>query len=102
MIEDLVFKNRSYRGYDENYIVSEEELISLVECARICPSGMNLQPLRFYLSVEKEKVSMIQEITTWAAALKEYTLPAPGHCPTASIVICGDKNVVPILDMART
>ena len=102
MIEDLVFKNRSYRAYDESHLISKAELISMVEFSRICSSGMNLQPLRYYITVEKEEVCKIQEITKWAAALKEYTLPAPGHYPTAYIVICCDKNVVPNPDMAKT
>ena len=37
---ELVRKNRSYRGYNENRPVTREELTRLVECARLgCACG---------------------------------------------------------------
>ena len=46
-IYDLVLKNRSYRSFDAARAVTEEELRTLVEAARICPSAANRQPLRY-------------------------------------------------------
>ena len=46
MIRDLVEKSRSYRGYDESRQVTREELVELVECARLTPSSVNMQPLK--------------------------------------------------------
>ena len=50
----LVEKNRSYRGFDESAQVSRGQLERLVECARLCPSSVNMQPLKYYLSCDAE------------------------------------------------
>lgn len=43
MLTDLVLKNRSYRGYNKNRKVTKEELMELVDIARLCPSSANIQ-----------------------------------------------------------
>ena len=90
---ELVRKNRSYRGYNENPPVTREELTRLVECARLCPSSVNAQPLKYRLVWQKEEVARLQEKTNWAKALTSITLPHPGMCPTAFIVICQDTGI---------
>lgn len=90
MIRDLVEHSRSYRGYDESRKVTREELVSMVECARLAPSSVNMQPLRYYLACDEETVNKIQPLTGWARALPELNLPHPGKRPTAFIVICQD------------
>ena len=90
---ELVRKNRSYRGYNENRPVTREELTRLVECARLCPSSVNAQPLKYRLVWQKEEVARLQEKTNWAKALTSITLPHPGMCPTAFIVICQDTGI---------
>lgn len=90
MIRDLVEKSRSWRGYDESRKVSREELVSLVECARLTPSSINMQPLKYYLACDEETVGKIQPLTGWARALPQIQLPHPGKRPTAFIVICQD------------
>ncbi|MCC8126020.1 MAG: nitroreductase family protein [Clostridiales bacterium] len=92
-IRELVELNRSYRGYDESRRISREELVELVECARLCPSTVNIQPLKYCLVFEKEEVDRLQKETNWAKALRELTLPHEGMCPTAFIVICQDTRV---------
>ncbi|MCI5649950.1 MAG: nitroreductase family protein [Fusicatenibacter sp.] len=93
MIKELVRKNRSYRGYDENCRISRETLVELVDCARLCPSSVNKQPLKYYIAWEKEQVDLIQSMTRWARALPELDLPHPGKRPTAFIVICQDTSM---------
>lgn len=95
MIKDLVRQSRSYRGYDESRKVSREELMELVECARLAPSSVNMQPLRYYLAWEPAAVAALQPLTKWARALQPMQLPHPGHCPTAFIVICQDTGCNP-------
>ena len=90
---ELVRKNRSYRGYNENRPVTREELTRLVECARLCPSSVNAQPLKYRLVWQKEEVARLQEKTNWAKALTSITLPHPGMCPTAFIVIYQDTGI---------
>ena len=64
MFKDIVKASRSYRGYDESYRFSREELEDFVDCARFAPSSVNAQPFRYYLAWEKEEVDRIQKLTT--------------------------------------
>ncbi|MCD8195793.1 MAG: nitroreductase family protein [Lachnospiraceae bacterium] len=93
--KDLVIANRSYRGYDESRRVTREELLAMVDCARLTASSVNQQPLKFRLVCEKETVDRVQSLTQWARGLPELTLPHPGKCPTAFIVICQDTQIDP-------
>lgn len=92
-IQELVRKSRSYRGFSQQRRVSREELVQLVECARLCPSSVNAQPLKYALVWEQEKTAAIQALTRWAKGLPQMTLPHPGMEPTAFIVICQDKEI---------
>ena len=93
MLKDLVKANRSYRGYDESRRIEKEELMDMVDCARLAASSVNMKPLRYYLAWEKEEVDKIQPLTGWAKGLPELTLPHEGMCPTAFVIICQDTRV---------
>ncbi|MFI3238131.1 MAG: nitroreductase family protein [Lachnospiraceae bacterium] len=90
---DLVKNNRSYRGFDESYKFTKKDLVSLIEYARLTPSGQNKQPLKYYLAHEDAQVASIQPLTNWAMALAPMKLPHEGMCPTGFIVICVDTNI---------
>ncbi len=94
---DLVRKNRSYRGYDHSRKVTRDELLEMVEAARLCPSSVNNQPLKYHLVYEEDKTARMQAETKWARNLPEMTLPHPGKEPTAFIVICQDSRIDPNL-----
>lgn len=93
MLKDLVLKNRSYRGFDESVRISRETLEGFVDCARLCPSSVNKQPLKYFLAWEPEEVEKVQGLTKWARALPEMILPHPGKRPTGFVVICQDKGI---------
>ena len=93
MLKDLVLKNRSYRGFDESVRISRETLEGFVDCARLCPSSVNKQPLKYFLAWEPEEVEKVQGLTKWARALPEMVLPHPGKRPTGFVVICQDKGI---------
>lgn len=93
MLRDLVLKNRSYRGYDESYRFSREELLDFVDLARQTAASANIQPLKYHIAYEKEQVDQIQPLTRWAGSLPQLDLPYPGTRPTAFITICQDMNI---------
>lgn len=93
MLRDLVLKNRSYRGYDESYRFSREELLDFVDLARQTAASANIQPLKYHIAYEKEQVDQIQPLTRWAGSLPQLNLPYPGTRPTAFITICQDMNI---------
>lgn len=93
MLKDLVVKNRSYRGYDQNRVITRKELEVMVDCARLSPASVNVQPLKYYIAHEKDVVNKIQPHTNWARSLPELNLPYPGQEPTAFIIICQDLTI---------
>lgn len=92
MLKDLVLKNRSYRGFDESRKIGREELVELVEYARLCPSSINKQPFKYRLVFEKKEVEALRKIVKWARGLPDMVLPHDGMHPTAFVVVCLDKN----------
>lgn len=47
MLKDLVLKNRSYRRFYQDKKLSVETLTELIDCARVTPSTVNSQALKF-------------------------------------------------------
>ncbi len=92
MLKDLVLKNRSYRGFDETRKITREELLDLVDYARLCPSSVNKQPFKYRLVYEELEIEALRKIVKWARGLPELTLPHDGMHPTAFIVVCLDKT----------
>lgn len=90
---ELVKKNRSYRGFDESVMIPREKMLKIVDCARLCPSSVNIQPLKYFISCTKEQNAVIQPLTGWARQLPELDLPFEGHRPTAFVVICHDTDI---------
>ena len=66
MLIDLIKANRSYRGYNHSRAVTKDELMKMVEAARLCPSSVNMQPLRYFLACSPDIVATIQSQTHWA------------------------------------
>lgn len=87
----LLTKNRSTRGYDTSFKVRKDQLLSLVEAARLAPSAMNQQTLRYRLVTEEEAHLVLPHIRM-GAALRELKLPLPGTEPNAFVVICSEKE----------
>ena len=90
---DLVLKNRSYRGYDNSVKQTKEELMKLVDHARLMPAAKNAQPLKYFLAYEKEIVDLIQVHTKWAGLLSDLNLPFAGTKPTSFIVVLQDTDI---------
>ena len=92
-LAELVQKNRSYRRFDEGYQVSEEILHDLAKLAQYCPTGNNMQPLKFWLSNTPQMNAAIFQHLGWAASLKEWKGPEVGERPGAYIIILGDTRI---------
>lgn len=94
MLKDLIRASRSYRSFDSTVQIPRETLIDWVDCARLSPSSINLQVLKFRIVTDKSECAAMLANTRWAGKIKDRTLPPTGHAPTAYIVICADTNVV--------
>ena len=93
MLKDLIYRDRTYRGFDRSYRFTREEMEEFADVMRMSPSSMNGQALKFYLAWEEESVARVQKATGWAKRMPEITLPHPGKEPTAFIVICLDTEI---------
>lgn len=93
MFKELIAKNRSYRRFYEEEVVSKETLLDLVDYARLSASGANMQPLSYFTSFEKEVNEKIYPTLGWAGYLKDWDGPEPGERPSAYIIILQDKNI---------
>lgn len=94
MIRELVIKNRSYRRFDESFVISKEILRELVDLARQTASGGNKQPLKYFLSCDRQTNALIFEnLTVWAWYLSDWPGPAEGERPSAYILMLGDKDI---------
>ena len=83
----LLQRNRSYRGYDNNFVVRPDQLRTIIETATLCPSARNQQVLRFRPVLSGEADKVLKHIRL-GGALPELHLPFPGTEPRAFVVIC--------------
>lgn len=93
MFRDLVLRNRSYRRFREERAVRLADLRELADLARICPSGANLQPLRYALIADRDVNALVFPCLSWAGYLADWPGPAEGERPAAYIVILHDPAV---------
>ena len=101
MIRDLVIDSRSYRSFDESRKIGKEDMLDLLDTARLCPSAVNLQPLKYRLVYEHDEVENVLASTKWAGLLPDVKLPPDGHHPTAFIAVLCDTSVCENPDGAR-
>ena len=101
MIKDTVMKSRSCRTFDESRVIGRDELISLIDIARVCPSAMNRQPLKYKITYEREAVENLLSLTKWGGSLPNLKLPPDGKNPTAFITVCCDTSICENVDSAR-
>ncbi|MBW6515243.1 MAG: nitroreductase family protein [Candidatus Cloacimonetes bacterium] len=92
MFKDLVIANRSYRRFYQDYNISADLLIELIDNARLSASAANLQPLRYIIVSEKEANERIFSCLRWAGYLPDWEGPEEGEKPSAYIVMLGDKE----------
>ena len=91
---------RSVRVFDRSRRVGRENLEYFVDCARMCPTAANLQPLKYYIVDDEKTADELFRLTKWAGYLKDVKLPPEGREPTDFIVMCHDTNVSKITDFS--
>lgn len=92
MFSELVRKNRSYRRFDHNAMISPMVMSSILEAARLCPSAGNMQSLRFLPVTSEEDCAKLFPNLKWAGYLRYWDGPSLSERPTAYILILGLAN----------
>jgi nitroreductase len=93
MLKDLIVKNRSYRRFYQDEVVSVETLRELVDLARLSASGANRQPLKYVLVCDPETNALVFPHLAWAGYLEDWPGPSEGERPSAYIVVLCDTDV---------
>lgn len=91
--KELVAGNRSRRKFDQSKPVDVETLVELVDLARLTPSGMNKQPLKYGVVAGSELCADVFPLLGWAGYLKDWKGPEEGERPTGYIVVMLDKDI---------
>jgi len=71
----------------------------LVNYARFSASSGNMQGLKFYLSTDPDKNSLIFSTVSWAYYLKDWDGPETGERPSAYVIILGDTGIYKTIDV---
>ena len=100
-IRQLIAAQRSFRSFDERIRIPREKIEEYVDNARLAPSSMNVQPLKFRIVTLPTECEAVLAQTKWAAALPEANLPPKGHAPVAYVIICMDTTVTDKTVFAR-
>lgn len=91
--KDLAKNNRSYRRFDEQFAIERDTLVDLIGLARYAASGRNAQPLKYFLSNDKDTNEQIFSTLTWASYLTAWRGPEKGERPSAYIIVLLDREI---------
>ena len=90
---ELVANNRTRRIFDQSRPIAVDTLVELIDLARLTPSGMNKQPLKYVAVADDTVCADIFPLLGWAGYLKDWRGPAEGERPTGYIVILLDTAI---------
>jgi len=91
MIYESIIKRRTIRKFTLRP-VSSEVLNKCVDAARLSPSGMNRQPLKYIIVNDLQLLLSVFSTLTWARNIPGYK-HAPNEVPKAFIVILLDTEI---------
>lgn len=92
-LKELVLKSRSYRRFDESIQIDAKTIESLIDLARLSPTGANKQPLKFLYFNTPDECTRIFPYIAWAGYLTDWAGPEKGERPSAYVLIAGDKAI---------
>lgn len=93
MLKELILRNRSYRRFNSHRRVTQNELLDLIDLARLTASSKNRQPLKYKLITDIEEASFVFDQLNWAWYLKDWKGPSADEKPAAYILVFLDNNI---------
>jgi len=91
LIYEKIASRRTIRKY-ERKSVPEKVLMKCVDAARLSPSGMNRQPLKYIIVNDEKLLAEVFSSTSWAGSLPDYE-PSKEEMPRAYIIVLLDKEI---------
>jgi len=92
-VKDIVYKNRTYRRFDQSHKIDMATLEELIDLARVTSTGGNLQAIKFVLVNDEKMCEVVNNHIAWAGALPHWPGPAEGEKPTAYIITLRDESI---------
>lgn len=93
MIKDIVRNNRSCRSFVSGKKLSFDQVSEFVDTARYCGSGMNMQPMKYYVAIDSDECAFINKNTHIGFPNNPVTYPLEGLEPPAYLLICQDLSI---------
>ena len=87
-LDSLLLHNRSYRGFDKDYVVHRRQLDAMIAVNVKVASSVNMQRLRFRPVVKGPEADQVTKYIRMGRGLPHLKLPFPGTEPEAFIVVC--------------
>lgn len=92
-LNNLLKWRRSYRKFDENKLISKDDIGEILNSIKFTSCANNRQYLRFISVENKDKVLEIFDNTKWAASLpNNIGRPKEGERPVYFIAILSDED----------
>lgn len=98
-VDELLLKNRSTRGYNKDFVVSQSWLEQIVAVNTRIPSARNQQALRFRLVTKGPEADIVLANIKLGGALPELNLPFPGTEPEAFVIVCSAVEESKMVDI---
>jgi nitroreductase len=93
MLSDLIKKCRSYRRFYQDEAITRNDILEMIEAARLSASARNAQSLKYILSNDAKNNALIFPSLAWAAYFKEWLGPEEGERPSAYIIMLNDNEI---------
>ncbi len=90
-VYEAIMNRRTIRKFTQEPL-KRDDLLKLVDCARMAAYGANTQPLKFRIVDDEDTMDKIFPKTKWAAMLEDGA-PAEDERPTAYIAVIGDTSI---------
>ena len=91
-VYETILKRRTVRKFKQQKI-DRSILEKLIDAARLAPSAMNLQPVKYVIVDDAEKAARVFESVKWAGYIAPEGNPAPDERPVAFIVVLEDTEL---------
>lgn len=89
---DLIRNRRTIRKFQQRKL-ERVQLERMIDAARLAPSANNMQPLKYIIVNDEEKVKPFFKYVNWAGYIAPAGNPKTGEEPVAYIVILLDTQV---------
>ena len=92
-VYEAIKRRRTVRKFQQKPI-PEQDIMEIIDSARLAPYGANLQPLKFAVIEKEELRKRIYPMIKYAGYLPEWD-PGFDECPPVFIAVLNDRTVKP-------